>query len=118
MKHSLQKRWFDLIKSGVKTLEGRIRKGNWLNVDAGDVLVFYCENDEVTCVVEELTEYASFEEMLSNVNLGSILPGIDSVEEGLKIYESIYGKECPTRRRNGFATPTVICLRLSLVIKK
>jgi len=62
----IQKNYLNGIRSGVKTVEGRvgsekvrsIHKGDLIRLEAGDKDYLVCE------VVEEPTRYHSFEEML------------------------------------------------------
>ncbi|MFA5086949.1 MAG: ASCH domain-containing protein [Candidatus Paceibacterota bacterium] len=85
--------YFTYLKNGEKTIEGRIREGEYQNIGAGDRIVVYNneETDSVQVMVKNIRKYSSFKEMLENEQLKKILPDAETVEEGIKIYERFYG---------------------------
>jgi ASC-1-like (ASCH) protein len=103
--------YLELIRSGQKTVEGRIRAGHWADAAPGDVFVL-CSNQDSNVVVEvEVTSvryYESFQGMLEGEGVSACLPGVASVAEGVDIYQSIPGyseREAP----NGVVA---LCIRL------
>ncbi len=85
----LKKQYLDLIKSGRKTVEGRIATTTFLSIHAGDSIEFFSNTDRVLCKVSGVGRYPSFREMLSKVGTENCLPGTRSLEEGVRIYDSI-----------------------------
>jgi ASC-1-like (ASCH) protein len=90
----LSEPWFSLIKIGAKTCEGRLNKGDFETLNRNDYLVF--ENSDLDykrsfrCKVTSLHNYNSFKEYLESESLARCLPGIDTIEEGVRIYGKYY----------------------------
>jgi len=90
----LSEPWFSLIKLGLKKCEGRLKKGDFSNMKKGDFIKF--ENNDFnfkrTFVVKitSIHYYSSFNEYLEKEGLNKCLPGIDSIEDGVKIYHKYY----------------------------
>jgi ASC-1-like (ASCH) protein len=89
MRKHLSEPWFSLIKGGIKTIEGRIDKGEFVK---GSELTFWNREEEFSCLVEEVVKYSSFEEMMRKEGLYKVLPGVLSIEEGVKIYRKYYSE--------------------------
>jgi ASC-1-like (ASCH) protein len=95
IKH-LSEPWFSLIKLGIKKCEGRLKKGDFSNFEKGDIIVF--ENNDfgfnrTICVkITSIHHYPTFEKYLESEKLETCLPGIDSIEDGLKVYYKYYSK--------------------------
>ncbi|KAL5781165.1 hypothetical protein ACOSP7_006194 [Xanthoceras sorbifolium] len=88
--------FFSLIKDGVKTVEGRCAVGDYNRIGSGAmILLNKCMLLEVQCV----RHYASFLEMLEAENLEKVLPGVQTIEEGVRIYRKFYVEE--KERSNG-----------------
>ncbi len=89
--------WFSLIKLELKTIEGRLNKGDFKDLRINDIILW--TNDEFGFHREFRTKiiaknrYDSFESYLFNEGLNNCLPGIDNIEDGLKIYFKYYTKE-------------------------
>ncbi len=86
----IQKKYFDLIKSGKKTVEGRINDVPYKKISLGDVILFKDETNQslLRCRVLERHYYSSFREMLIEETLAKCLPDVGSVSEGERIYRS------------------------------
>ncbi len=90
--------WFSLIKFGIKTVEGRLNKGEFSEMKIGDSIRFinYDLNLEsprkFTIKITNITNYSTFESYLKSETLQKCLPGIDNIDDGLKIYYSFYNK--------------------------
>jgi len=96
---NLQKQYFDLIKTGKKTVEGRINSGSFQNLRVGSKIKFFEQNDPrnfLICEVIEINSYSSFREMLESEGVENMLPSTKSLEQGVKVYEQIPGfkKRC------------------------
>lgn len=76
------------ILSGEKTVEGRLNKGKFVDLQIGDILQF--EDTWENLEIVNLTPYASFKAMLENEGLKHTLPRVTSIEEGIAIYHQFY----------------------------
>ncbi len=91
----VQSPWFEHVRDGTKTAEGRLCKGVFARIEAGDRLLVNRADDPLEsfqAVVKRVTRYASFGAALEK-ELAAMLPGIDSVEEGVAVYRGFYSEE-------------------------
>lgn len=100
-------KYLDLIRSGDKTVEGRIRAGKWADVIPGDTFNFIstatpqnefeCSGNEapiiaaVRCRATSVRHYDCYQDMLEGEGLEKCLPGVTSLEAGVEVYRSIPG---------------------------
>jgi len=95
-KKNVSEPWFTLISLGIKTVEGRLNKGDFKNFNKGDVIT-WTNNDfnfrSVKTKIIRKTKYNSFEDYLQNENLKNTLPSIYNLEDGVNIYRKYYTKE-------------------------
>jgi len=89
--------WFSLIKVGLKTVEGRLNKGDFAALTKGDCIKVV-NNDlgfirNYTIKITSIHKYTSFKEYLEKEKLEKCLPGIDTIEDGVKVYYKYYSKE-------------------------
>ena len=78
-----------LILQGKKTVEGRLCKGKFSQLQVGDFLQF---QDTGECLeIIALTHYPSFKAMLENEGLK--LPGIAEIDRGREVYYEFYTPE-------------------------
>lgn len=87
----IMKKYFDYIRSGRKTVEGRINSGMFLRIKQGEHIIFFNQSDKVTCLVTKINSYDSFAEMLTKEGVTSCLPDVTSLGAGIQIYEKIPG---------------------------
>lgn len=83
--------YFTQIEEGIKTSEGRIAK-NWLRtIPIGSTLNFKQgkSDREVATLVRSLHIYSDFRSMLEEEGVESMLPGCESVSDGVAIYEGL-----------------------------
>jgi ASC-1-like (ASCH) protein len=98
--------WFNLINLGLKTVEGRLNKGDFSKMNVGEVIEWINDDfNERTCFTEivhkrscltkiiDKTEYKSIEDYLKGEGLDNCLPGIPSLEHGLNLYYKYFTKE-------------------------
>ncbi|MFI6321609.1 ASCH domain-containing protein [Nonomuraea sp. NPDC050556] len=88
---NIRKPYFDLIASGVKTVEVRVGYESMRKIRPGQRLTFVSEGERLSTRVTGVTEYASFEELLDQedpIAIGGDL-GKDR-SELLKVIRSIY----------------------------
>lgn len=91
---TMKKKYIHQIKSGEKTVEGRIFKDRILKYQVGDRLRFYYVSnaqDDVVCRIVKLKKFSSFQEMLVKAGFKACIPEASSSEEALAIYDSIPG---------------------------
>ena len=90
---SLQKKYFDAIKAGIKTAEGRPNSAKFNDLYPGDQISFTCviTNEIIVCFVQAVNLYPSFYEMLQAQGLSNMLPGITTIEGGIAVYEGFPG---------------------------
>jgi len=84
--------YFTFLKNGQKTVEGRVRRGKYAEIQPGDEIVVYNneETDSVEVIAKRVTTYQSFEEMLKKESLSKLLPDVKTIEEGVGIYRKFY----------------------------
>ena len=88
--------WFTLLKLKIKTVEGRLNKGDFLDMKIGDIIIF--TNMELGFLrkfqikIKQINIYDNFETYLEKETLCCCLPGIDTIEEGLQVYYRYYQK--------------------------
>lgn len=89
------KPYFSWVKDGIKTIEGRIKKGWYQNIQPGDHIIVYNEEetDHIEVKVKATRTYQSFREMLKNETLHKVLPDAQSIDHGVRIYERFYAPE-------------------------
>ncbi|KAK1265974.1 hypothetical protein QJS04_geneDACA015551 [Acorus gramineus] len=86
----VQEPYFSLLKDQRKTIEGRCAVGDYNRIAAGSVLLV---NKCMLLEVQHVKKYDSFFEMLEVENLNNVLPGIESIDEGVQIYRKFYMEE-------------------------
>lgn len=93
----VEEKWFLSIKSGDKKFEGRLATHK-VFTDLRDKIKFVCEiaskKEVCICRVSGILRFDSFKLMLEH-DLNRTLPGVTTVEEGLKIYGQWYDLSQP-----------------------
>jgi len=92
----LSEPWFSLISLGLKTVEGRLNKGRFKDMEVGDIIEWHNEDFKERKFLTKIigkNEYKTFEEYLVSEGLGACLPGIPSLEHGLSVYFKYFSKE-------------------------
>ena len=91
--------WFSLISVGLKTVEGRLNKGDFKALNVGDTIKWtnddFMHREVLTRVIRK-TEYPSFQTYLETEGLSKCLPTIPTLEGGLSVYFKYYTKEQET----------------------
>ena len=93
---NLSEPWFSLIQLRIKTVEGRLNKGDFADMKIGDIILF--TNNEFgfkrkfEIKIKNITYYDNFQTYLENEILEKCLPNIDNIEDGLKVYYKYYNK--------------------------
>lgn len=91
----LSEPWFSFILTGLKVVEGRLNRGDFAAMKVGDEVIF--ENNDFKFVHRELrvkitrtVKYESFFKYLENEELAACLPGVPSIDVGLKVYAAYF----------------------------
>lgn len=92
----LSEPWFSLVKLKIKTVEGRLNKGIFINLKVGDIIEFY--NDDIIerrfrVKITKINTYNTFEDYLKKETLKKCLPGYMKIKDGLQVYYKYYSKE-------------------------
>jgi ASC-1-like (ASCH) protein len=92
----LSEPWFSLISLGLKTVEGRLNKGRFQEMQVGDIVEWHNEDFKPRHILTKIiakTEYKTFEEYLTKEGIDKCLPGIPSLDHGLSVYYKYFTKE-------------------------
>lgn len=90
----IRKPYLELISEGIKTVEVRVGYPNMRKIQPGQNLNFTSGDDTVMTRVKRVTEYSSFEDMLTQedpISIGGELG--ESKDELLAVIRSIYPPE-------------------------
>ncbi|MCB9092546.1 MAG: GNAT family N-acetyltransferase [Halobacteriovoraceae bacterium] len=91
---TLRKKYIHQIKSGRKTIEGRINSGIVLRYRSGDQIRFFYQqdpSDDALCDITDIRKYGSFREMLQQEGYQKCLTDVRSLEEAVRVYDQIPG---------------------------
>lgn len=108
--------WYSLIFVGCKQIEGRLNKGDWKQMNEGDIIEWYnlemepYVKREFRTIILKKYHYASFKDYLYNEGLLKTLPSIEDPNDGLKIYQIYYSEE--NEKKND-----VVALKLRVIGK-
>lgn len=90
--------WFTYIKNGRKTVEGRLNKGRFKEIEIGTILRFIDNNNldnYVTVRVVNIINYDTFRDMLETEGIDNVLPdeSVRSIDDGVLVYREFYSHE-------------------------
>lgn len=73
---NLYRQYFDLVATGVKTTEVRVKYPHLADLAAGDIIRFRIKGTDETCevTVKRVTEYANFEALLDGEGPAKVNP--------------------------------------------
>ncbi|KAL4312574.1 hypothetical protein GQ457_01G023650 [Hibiscus cannabinus] len=86
----VQEPFFTQLKDGIKTIEGRCAVGDYNRIASGALILF---NKCLVLEVQGVDHYASFFEMLEAETLAKVLPGVETIDEGVQVYRKFYTEE-------------------------
>lgn len=102
---SVKQPWFDLMKSGKKTVEGRLNRGIFTKIKKGDSIEWLNKKtrDKITLKIKDMIIYESFKEMLEKEGILRVLPSREiikildgneekAINEGIKIYMNYFSE--------------------------
>ena len=84
--------WYRHILEGRKDVEGRKNSETWRDIEPGDILCLTASKFSMSCFyvkVTGITLYAppgALRKYLEGETLARALPGVSSIEEGMKVY--------------------------------
>ncbi|MEK7659999.1 MAG: ASCH domain-containing protein [Patescibacteria group bacterium] len=87
--------YFTFVKNGQKTIEGRVKKAWYRFVSVGDHIIIYNaeETDSIAVIVRGVRTYGTIREMLIHEPLKKLLPDVDTVEQGIRVYRRFYSED-------------------------
>lgn len=85
----IRRQYFNLIRNGRKTVEGRINSHPFNHWEVGQTVEFFCGQDAARCQIVAITAYPSFRAMLEGEGVQACLPNVRSVDAGAEIYRRI-----------------------------
>lgn len=86
----LQEEYLMATAEGRKKVEGRLYDEKRQKIRPGDTIIF---ENRLMVVVKDVRVYSSFREMLEREGIENVLPGVESVEEGVAVYRRFYPEE-------------------------
>lgn len=86
-----KRKYFEMIKSGDKTLECRIKYPGLAKIKTGQIISFFWESQSLKVKIISIRQYKTFKEMLNNEVINHLVPKMN-YNTALKEYESIYPK--------------------------
>ena len=89
IKH-VQEPWFNFIKNGQKTVEGRLNKGSFKELNKGDIVIWKNGKKKLKTCIISIHHHKNFNNMLKQHRLSNVLPGIKTFSDGVEIYSKFY----------------------------
>ncbi|PON63555.1 ASCH domain containing protein [Parasponia andersonii] len=86
----VQDPFFSQMKDGLKRIEGRCAFGKYRRIQSGSSILF---NECLVFEVQDVRRYASFSDMFQVEGLAEVLPGVESIKEGVQLYRKFYTEE-------------------------
>ena len=89
--------YYQFIKNGLKIYEIRVLDDKRKLIEVGDTITFGNRNNLqvplLSTKISEIKVYSNFSEALQDTPLAEVLPNVESVQEGLVLYESFPHQE-------------------------
>jgi ASC-1-like (ASCH) protein len=92
---SKQTPYFEQIRDRIKTIEGRLARGKWLQMKVGDYIDVHRSSfdEKVTVRIEKIALYPSFKDMIEAEGVEKVIPHVHTVTEAVQAYRGFYSKE-------------------------
>lgn len=87
---NLQKKNFDDIVSGKKTIEIRLLDEKRSKIHKGDIIRFWCSNKYVDTIVLSCMK-GNINQLLTVDNFKNSIPDAETLNEAISVYNKIYG---------------------------
>lgn len=91
VKINKQEPYRGLVLEGKKVIEGRLNKGKFLKLKAGDILEMGPGRNFFKVV--RINQYDSFKIMLITEGISQVLLGVKNIKEALKVHSQFYTPE-------------------------
>jgi ASC-1-like (ASCH) protein len=85
---AVDKKNFDELKSGVKSIETRAGTVKYQPVEVGDTLTFVCGQERCVKKVAKRYHWPSIDAMVKDIDFKKVMPSVGSVAEMEKTYAS------------------------------
>lgn len=92
--------WFNLIKDGKKTVEGRLKKPPFSLMKENDIIKVNLSRKEGEPYIDpfyikviKTNEYKTFSDMITKKGLENVLPGIKNIDDGVAVYRQFYPED-------------------------
>lgn len=85
---AVDKRNFEDVKNGIKSIETRAGTIKYKPIEVGDTLTFVCGKDKCIKKISKKFHWDSIDAMVKEINFKRIMPSVESVHEMKKIYAS------------------------------
>jgi len=85
--------WLAHLMDGSKAFEGRVFRGDFTVMRVGEYVEFYNEEASAVFKILSLDRYDSFASLLESKGIAVVLPGCQSIAEGVKVYAQYYADE-------------------------
>ena len=72
------------------SIEGRLEKGIFKDINIKELIKICFQKEEILAQIISINKYEDFRDLLTTENIKEILPGIDEIEKGIKIYNEYY----------------------------
>lgn len=84
--------YYTYVKNGIKTIEGRLRKGLYAELASGDSIKVQTNDktDSFIVKVVDIRSYPTFKELLAHEPLQKVLPNVATKDKAFDIYEQFY----------------------------
>lgn len=86
---NVQEPYLGFIKSGQKTVEGRLNKGKFKALQVGDFLKL-TDGSNLQFEITGKRTYESFSEMITSEGVENVIPDKENIEEATKVYYKFY----------------------------
>lgn len=85
------RRVFNDIANGLKTIETRAATGKYKGVEEGDNLTFVCGEDELVKTVTSALHFETVDDLYGEVPIKKVLPSAKNIDEAKNIHLSFPG---------------------------
>ena len=93
----LSEPWFSLVAIGAKKVEGKLLSETWSKLREGDIIEWYNEDlgwkRTVRTKIVSIECYVDFQNYLRMEGLANTLPGIETIQDGIRVYDKYFSLE-------------------------
>ncbi len=85
---AVDKKNFEEVKSGIKSIETRAGTIKYQPIEIGDTLTFVCGKDRCVKKIIKKFHWHSINAMVKEIGFKKVMPSVESVDEMKKMYAS------------------------------